>query len=620
MSLRLQAAKRLLLAIVLSAGALLIFGGGKVSANHQGPSTYTPNPGPLPASVSNYLSTECGHSGLSPAFITWISAAGAPATTTLNVPYGTASVSLDLHFAGVVCYPNSGGTDETRTHITGASASPPGTISGLVGDTLRIVWANGTHQDPGQYRQAADRFTYAPTGGFRTSGTYRITVDTQGVSHFDAGFYRCPAPPGGDPGGWNYSRCPTNSPTFGIFVNVGPPPSVDCNSITINPASPEPGQAFTVTGGFTISGQAGPNISASLSATIPSLGFNQSLFSGSVSRNVSINRTTSPITGPAGTHAGRFNVSVPLGDPTSLQCPFTVVIAEKPYYRVYGGDVSVGSGFGATCTVDPAGTMIGFNRGANPFTGAGSQLATYALGTIIDFATGQIRAPNDPNHLSFANTTTYGGGLNPTYATCAPDYFARRTGSDPGANWNIPASANGTFSHTGDMAITADAAGLAFSSRVTLYVDGDLFINDDIKYRNTGSYADITQIPSFRFIVRGNIYVAPGVSQLDGIYIAQSNGASGGRFYTCWPGHLPTAADLNGACRSRLTVFGAVLAETIKLTRTTGSVNQSTTAERYNSGGNPAEVFVFSPEVWLAGDLSSSSGAFDSINVLPPVL
>jgi hypothetical protein len=610
MSRRFGTASKLLLAAVLCTSGMLLLNVNKASANHVG------IPGGLPANLRTYLQQNCGHSGQSPAFVQWVSSASNPTSTVVNVAYGAPSVALSLHFSGVVCYGNSA-VPESRLGVLGSSANPPGVVSGINGAVLRLNFGSA-YQNVGTYRTAADSFTYSPAGGFTRSGVYRITLDNRVINRFSSGAYGCVAG-GGNPGGWNYAACRRDPPGFDILINVGPPPVVSCNGVTFNPAgNPEAGQPFTVTGGFSVSGEPGPNMSAAMSVVIPTLGVNQVLFLGSVGRNSSTNRTSASITAPAGDHSGYFEVFVPNGRPQSLRCPFSLRVVDKPYYRVYGGDVFAGAGFqdGTACTTDQQSSIIAWNRASNPYLGAGSQLGTFALGTIVDFASGTLRNRNLPKSQTFANANPsfnnwgaggFGGGLDAGAgnAICAADYWADAT------NIRLSGFAINTPRNFG------------MGQRETIYVDGDVYINRNVTYA-AGAYNNVNQIPSFRIVARGNIYVAPGVTELNGVYIAMPRAGSNntGRFYTCWPGRIPTAADMNGACRTnRLTVYGAVVAELIKFTRSLGTLSGSTISERYDSGiGTPAEVFIYTPEVWLVNGFGADGGTVDSITAQPPVL
>lgn len=320
------------------------------------------------------------------------------------------------------------------------------------------------------------------------------------------------------------------------------------------------------------------------------------------------------------------------------------MIVHVPYHQVFG-DTRVGSGFltdagSCAAATDTSARIIGHNRDGTPdYTGAGSQLAAYAFNSIAFFASGQLRPSVTTNAkpLSFANVnpsrsnlgaSDYGGGLMDGQSVCAPDHYDdgiadadQVLGGSTSAN--IPAA---TYRRTGDLTITGGNLGLGSGSRV-IYVDGDVTINNNITYA-VGNYNNIDQIPSFRLIVTGNIYVDWNVSQLDGIYIAQPHDSGGteGRFYTCAPGGAPPdAGEMNGICRTnKLTIYGAVLADLVKLTRSGGTVSQATnvpgqTPSAAAAASTAAEVIVLTPESWLVSDFTGG-GEFDSVTTLPPVL
>ncbi|MGH9857944.1 MAG: hypothetical protein ACRD4B_08880, partial [Acidobacteriota bacterium] len=307
-------------------------------------------------------------------------------------------------------------------------------------------------------------------------------------------------------------------------------------------------------------------------------------------------------------------------------CTVTVNVIERPYHKVYGGDVLAGTGAGTTCVVDPAAAIIAWHNGPGPANaGAGTQLAAMALSSVISFASGQARAPTDYDHLTFANPGVsgliYGGSLGGGNATCAPDYWADRSGGAvPGV---INPSHDGSFSHTGNLTLNVNPAGIGTGNRVTVFVEGNVYIPNNINFQ-TNSYGSIDDIPSFRLIVRGgNIYVGPNVRTLNGLFAAMPTNATNGRFYTCGNSNFtpPNLAQINSVagCRNSLTVYGAVVADLIKFTRSGGSLRFSSTGERWNGGGQPAERFIYTPETWLTSDFSGG-GEFDAVTPLPPVL
>jgi hypothetical protein len=133
-------------------------------------------------------------------------------------------------------------------------------------------------------------------------------------------------------------------------------------------------------------------------------------------------------------------------------------------------------------------------------------------------------------------------------------------------------------------------------------------------------------LPLFYLVVKGgDIYIDRGVSQLDGIYIAEpdSNGR-GGHIYTCAgpdpanPGSdIPydtSSTDLFSAstCQNPLTVNGAFVAKDTYFWRSNGS---------YYKQDGAAETFNYVPMLWLANpyDPTADSG-FNSLSNLPPVL
>lgn len=302
--------------------------------------------------------------------------------------------------------------------------------------------------------------------------------------------------------------------------------------------------------------------------------------------------------------------------------PAIFPVTNKPYFQVNGGDVSAGAGMGTgaagvDCAMNdnPKAGIVSWNRGAaGAYGGAGTQYAALALNYLQGFATGK-GSGLVPSGVSFGNTGgtanqvdlaqgLYGGEFGS--AACTADYFANAGTPLPGPQ-------------------TIGATVLAKGERRTIYVDGNVYITGNITFGPAGvgyTYANTSEIPSFSLVVKGNIYIAPGVTQLDGFYIAQpSNGtATNGIIYTCAPSGFGTNAlnvltsTLQANCNTALTVNGAFVARQIWLLRTAGTV--TTTA---------AETFNYVPELWLSAPfgngLSPVSGDdYDAITSLPPVL
>ena len=335
---------------------------------------------------------------------------------------------------------------------------------------------------------------------------------------------------------------------------------------------------------------------------------------------------------------GQYTVSVTNGGVTT-SCSVTVV--NEPYHRVFGGDTLAGVGFAATDTTCPASSVsngkrqLGFVRqvGGN-YTGGGNSHANIATGAIVEFVSGMLEpGPSNPRTFAFSNTSgAFGGNLNVSNlaTACAANYYNQLPGgattlSSPA---NVPAT-DGDYTYNGNFNLTGGT--VPAGKRVTLYVNGDVFISGNITYANSNAYSpNPTQIPSFKLVVQGNIYVSATVTELNGIYIAQPNGASGGTFYTCGfdrggnnftgpsssGGNPATSSEFVNQCAAQpLSVYGAVVAKTVQLHRSRGTLPNAT--EGFPS--NAAEKFIYTPDVWFNGDPSTSK-PFQSYTALPPLL
>ncbi len=341
-----------------------------------------------------------------------------------------------------------------------------------------------------------------------------------------------------------------------------------------------------------------------------------------------------PIVTPLGQRSIIANVAYGTGG-RSIQCSITINVVSKPYFRVYGGDVSVGKAApqaGATsCSENSGAQILGWQRRIGlAYAGAGTQIAIFAINAIDQFASGQEWTPTNPKSLTFANagnptaSSTYGGDLDSNNIPCAANYW-QPTGS--ALPVTINPSTNGTFQSNGNTTINVNPAGIGTGNQVTIYVDGNAYINGNITYAPT-NYANISDIPSFRLIVKGNIYVAPTVTELHGTFVAVDDGSNTrGKFYTC-SGDIraPTQAELETPCRwNFLTVYGSVIADTIKLNRTGGTLSNANVSDAYNhnthmgAGTGPAERFIYTPESWLTSEFNTGGDA-GSYKNQPPVL
>ncbi len=506
-----------------------------------------------------------------------------------------------------------------------------------------------------------------PLGSYTGGGPINVQAWTNGV------------PPGGGTAGAEITVstvcvdvCPNIAgyqgtvPSGYFVVSSGDCVAVSCGNINTVPGSPEPGEPFTVNFNFTMTA-----ISTGLPYTInfltpagitpPATTVSGTAVAGSTTVPVPP-ASFGPMSAPtAGVYAGYITVSLggsnfscafgtPVPGPPA-SCPGSclpgspaIIIGNKPFFRVYGGDTAAGIPSAAGCNTgwnyDAEASIWAFNDGDG--LGAAGQLAAnvsepaagkglirgFTSGTGSTSASGPTGAGGSllPKYLTFANTVagTFGGQSNMAY--CPPDYQAIKSTppSVVGSPVDLATLASGTYSRSGDTVI--NAATLPFGKKLTIYIDGDVRIAGNIQY-NVGAGWTIDTIPSLYLIVKGDIYVNPIVTQLDGTFIAQPNGAGGGVFYTCAksnafaPPDWATAAAVT-ACANKLTINGNVMAQRIKLFRLNGTRRLSSINESANSA-NIAEVFNSGPEVWLSTPApfqTSSSSGYDSITSLPPIL
>jgi hypothetical protein len=287
-----------------------------------------------------------------------------------------------------------------------------------------------------------------------------------------------------------------------------------------------------------------------------------------------------------------------------------------------------------------------------------SQLAAISEGVVSGFGSAGLRPsspfPTGDAGLTFANTGNPGNVLGKLGTRpCIGDYFFKHTlatTTDPGANGaGVNTSAKQAYFHTGNM--TLPALDIQDGASIAIYVDGNLGITGPITLHNANSgWSSINDVPSIFIIVKGNIYIDSSVTNLDGVYIAQSNGAAQtGIIDTCAAASAWSSISLDsllGSCQSQLNVNGAFISQNVKFHRAYASVRNSQGGERPAGGfedctqnGAPggtrsaaeitfdcsAEIFRLTPEVFLgvpqiSQENGPTAGKFDYITSLSPVL
>jgi hypothetical protein len=299
-----------------------------------------------------------------------------------------------------------------------------------------------------------------------------------------------------------------------------------------------------------------------------------------------------------------------------------VYVSSRPYMRVYGGDVSAGNPQPSACGTTTNAAIVGWSKDLVSHAGAGAQYAALAISSIYDYATSLgngAGAAAAGSGLAFANTgasgDTYGGNFGSL--PCITDYYAMKTGT-VFTGGDISAL-NGSYTANGPITIHGNVTA---GQKVVIYVNGNVTIDGaGVKY--PGNFT-ATTVPFFEVVASGSIFIDHNVTSTDGLYVAQTNGTAGsGTIYTCTNGAAQYTVDATGsfntACHSTLTVNGAFVANQVRFLRTNGTVKQSAVGEA--AGTNQAEVFNYSPALWMAQPPNiPADNNYDSITSLPPIL
>lgn len=364
-----------------------------------------------------------------------------------------------------------------------------------------------------------------------------------------------------------------------------------------------------------------------------------SISSHNIGDNYCATITVSPAYGWAGPNGNTIN----LDPPSRTAGPDCSEVSDRPYMRVYGNDIMAGGDFTGTSCRDDNGGVFGYQSGNSAKRGSAAQLAIIANNIVNGFNSAALRSspmpvPRAPNGLTFANTPSlgsFGGSLCATNFfddTQHPDGHAdKETVSGP-VTRSVNSLSRPQTKVNGNLTLTSSGS---FTGKRAVYVDGDVFINGNIAY-DQSSYA--SAIPNFSLIVKGNIYIAPTVTQLDGLFVAQpeSNGAAG-EIYTCATGignpvGRPQLYNVCGGAQHdnsspdrQLVINGSFVAKYVYFMRTHGSLRDSSGSNEAQTKANAAELFRFSPEMYLSVPAfketgGSGAGGYDYITTLPPIL
>lgn len=373
----------------------------------------------------------------------------------------------------------------------------------------------------------------------------------------------------------------------------------------------------------------------------------------------------------------------------------------RPYFKTYGADVMSGGWFsnGNICNTSlntpvenpnpppndiapnyqdaktpPGNRNIGgimaFTKSTpagghfNAAGGSSSQFAAYVLGVVagnqgsnFGFYTNGAAAGSAVTGRTFANTagvvnaSEWGGLFQDEnnvirQSYCIPDYFSKKPANYvpiPGSGRLVNGTASGVYYVDGTASpyrITGAAAvnlNTGAASNITIYVNGDAYIDQNITSNVSSASGNVNDIPKFAVVAKGSIYIAPNVTELYGFYVAQPDPANinavtqdDGVIWTCHDNTttVPLYTWPADNCNQKLTITGALAAKQVNFLRMNGNVAAANTAEDSIGGmdsASIAEVINYHPAIPMDGPFFTVTGSgairnkIDSIISLPPV-
>lgn len=557
-----------------------------------------------------------------------------------DVPCGTSStsggVSVDCQNVTVhdikgetVTYDNNG----TQTKATQIPAKLELTGQGIdqtVYEWIRPINSSGNQTTDNKF----DTFStfnkaWPHVGGYTITLSYVTSGDLSSSDYSNGDPFKAYSESG------NKLSSPQNATLGTVCLQA-----VSCTA-SVSPVDMEPGQDVTYKFVVGFNNQTGD----SFNTDARKYTFESSTSAGAVLVG---NNTQTPVIPPGNvsyataSYDGYFNYSggyfaeVVAGSDRSvlIACDGNSTPQTRPYFVYHQGDFFTGGGFysGATCTQttpypsDTDTSLGGIKAYANIAAGAGSHgdYAVDSLGQIygnINNGYGFYSTADRSRGILFADKTTggatapLGGYLNSDApAHCAPDFYGKYQGATtPLNNKHINNVASGRYFQDGDLNINYNVQ--SFTGQVTIFVNGDVTIKNDITYAATFNPADPSNIPFLAIVAKGNITLSGNVQTLDGLYIAQPDSSGNkGIFATC------DNTENGISCARQLTVNGAVIAQKYDLLRGHGTVGPQVRGYSGKVGSDPAEIFNYVPSMVMGmPNFNWPSSNLNGLYNLPPV-
>ena len=293
-----------------------------------------------------------------------------------------------------------------------------------------------------------------------------------------------------------------------------------------------------------------------------------------------------------------------------------VTITKKPSLQLIGSDSYAKDGFTGS---DVRENMV-------PGTAKRGSYSQYGLLTgdtdgVVNFGSAGYTTASQANRhlackLSYANTDKAQGDCN-DLKWLKPAGLLKKSLSMPsstnttplpgGSNVNL-GGLSGSYYRSGNLTISASI--LQPGQHITIFVDGDVTISDNINTDWSFQYTKLSEIPSFT-IKANNIKVNPGVRLITGTYVAKDH------FESCNNGAQEKGFTLGveGVCKNKLKVNGAIVSENSPFFRRTfGAGNLSDDYQwETNNISSTAEWINYTPNLWLTTSNGSSGNQLEGL-------
>ncbi len=292
-----------------------------------------------------------------------------------------------------------------------------------------------------------------------------------------------------------------------------------------------------------------------------------------------------------------------------------VVVTKSPNLNLSGSDSYAKDGF----------TGSDVRENIVPGTDKRGSYSQYGLLTdkvgVTNFGSAGYTTASPANRslackLSYANTgNVYDDcndlkGLRPAGLSKKSLSMPSSTNTKPlpgGSNVNLD-GLSGSYYRSGNLTISGSE--LKPGQHITIFVDGDVTISDNINTDWSIQYTKLSDIPSFTIRAK-TIKVNPGVRLITGTYVAT------GHFESCKDAKNP--ADLgmlpNSKCQHKLKVNGAIVSEYSPIFRRTFGAGNLQEDNQWETDriSSTAEWINYTPNLWLTTSNGSSGNQLEGL-------